>query len=90
MSLPDEFSVTPELGFAAANVPHLIEDACVGILRAQCSCFLTEPRDRACVSDPPIRWKAGPSLSPADTLDSPNRAGRLLTRAVRSHERAGG
>src|SRR5579864_4122836 len=47
---------------------HAHRDACaaldrlraIRILETQRSCFSTEPRDRACVSDPPLRWKAGP------------------------------
>src|SRR5271163_2360383 len=39
---------------------------CASILRTQCSCFSVESRDRACVSEPPRRWKLVRSLSPAD------------------------
>ena len=74
--------------FTAAHVPHLIADARARILEEQCSCFSIEPRDRACVSDPSLRWKAGPVFVLCRHLDSPNRAGRLPTRVVRSCERA--
>ena len=36
------------------------------ILGEQCSCSWVESRDRACVSEPPTRWKPDRSLSPAD------------------------
>ena len=36
------------------------------ILDVQCSCFSVESRDRACESEPPMRWKLVRSLSPAD------------------------
>src|ERR1700730_7637890 len=38
----------------------------VSILGVQCSCSWVESRDRACVSEPPTRWKPDRSLSPAD------------------------
>src|SRR3984893_11327393 len=38
----------------------------VSILGVQCSCSWVESRDRACVSEPPMRWKPDRSLSPAD------------------------
>src|SRR5215475_15447247 len=44
----------------------------------QCSCSSVELRDRACVSEPPTRWKRT-GLYPCRHLDSPNRAGRLPT-----------
>src|SRR6516165_1767413 len=48
------------------------------ILAVQCSCSWVESRDRACVSEPPTRWKRT-DLYPCRHLDSPNRAGRLPT-----------
>ena len=45
---------------------HLIALAYACIVAAQCSCSSVEPRDRACVSNPPIRWKLDRSLSPAN------------------------
>src|SRR5216683_5352651 len=46
------------------------------ILGAQCSCSWVESRDRACVSEPPTRWKPDRSLSPADIWTA------LVTRVV--------
>jgi hypothetical protein len=72
---------------ALPRMPGTCTRRCASILGVQCSCFLVESRDLACVSEPPTRWKAGPVFILCRHLDSPNRAGRLLTRATRSRER---
>jgi hypothetical protein len=44
----------------------------VGFVLCGVRAFLPEPRDWACVSDPPARWLS--LLYPLQELDSPNRA----------------
>ena len=69
---------TGKIGFR-----HLIMEDCTSILAAQCSCPSVESRDRACESEPPTRWKLVRVFIPCQYLDSPDRAGRLPTRALR-------